>query len=109
MIFVISGHSFLRGNASVTILRNDLVSAYQENNYLPVWTFNTSEDYRIRFTFHEFSFYWSNYDYNLLDIGDGIVQIDTSKLATFGGRDLPSDVISVSNAAWLKVNEPCII
>ena len=83
------------------------MAAYQLNEYLPVWTFNTSEHYRIRFSFQTFSFYWNNYDYNLLDIGDGLQEDDDStRLATFGGRDLPSDVTSVSNAAWLKVNKP---
>ena len=85
------------------------MSAYQLNNYLPIWTFNTSEGYRIRFNFTEFRFYWNTHDYNLLDIGDGLNQDDDTRLATFGGRDLPSNVTSVSNAAWLKVNEPYAI
>ena len=88
------------------ISREDLMTAYQTNNYLPIWTFNTSEGYRIRITFTELSFYWNNYDYNLLDIGDGLNQDDDTRLATFGGRAIPSNVTSVSNAAWLKVNEP---
>ena len=79
------------------------------NNYLPIWTCTTSEGYRIRFTFTEFSFYWNNYDYNLLDIGDGLNQDDDTRLATFGGRAIPSNVTSVSNVAWLKVTGPAWI
>ena len=79
------------------------MSAYQSNNYLPVWKFNTPEGYRIRFRFEEFGFYWNNYDYNLLDIGDGFDTGSSRTLATFGGRYYPSDVTSVSNVAWLKV------
>ena len=85
------------------------MKAYQANNYLPIWTFSASEGYRIRFNFEEFSFYWNNFDYNLLDIGDGLNQDAATRLATFGGRDIPSNVTSVSNAAWVKVNEPYAI
>ena len=105
----LAGHYYIDNGSSLTILREDLVTAYQANNYLPVWTFNTSKDHRIRFNFHDFSFYWNNYDYNLLDIGDGLESDNPTRLATFGGRDLPSNVTSVSNAAWLKVNEPYAI
>ena len=91
---------------SINILKEDLITAYQANNYLPVWTFNTSTDHRIRLTFHKFGFYWNDYNYDLLDIGDGLDIQSFTRLATFGGRDLPSNVTSVSNAAWVKVNEP---
>ena len=104
-----AGHYTIMNGTSFNILKEDLISAYQANNYLPVWTFNTSRDNRIRLTFHEFGFYWNNYNYDLLDIGDGLIYSETStRLATFGGRDLPSNVTSVSNAAWVKVNEPYI-
>ena len=99
-----SGHYFLQDDTVITISREDLVSVYQANNYLPVWTFNTSLDRRIRFHFNEFGFYWNDYDYNLLDIGDGSTTDSPTRLATFGGRALPSNVTSVSNSAWLKIN-----
>ena len=98
------GHYFVREGVIIKLSREDLMIAYQANNYLPVWTFNTSEGYRIRFSFEEFGFYWNNYAYNLLNIGDGFDTESSRTLATFGGRYLPSDVTSVSNGAWLKVN-----
>ena len=105
----LQGHYTLREDNTFVISREDLMLAYQSNNYWPIWTFNTSEGYRIRFNFTEFSFYWNTNDYNLLDIGDGLNQNAETRLATFGGRDLPSNVTSVSNAAWLKVNDPYAI
>ena len=105
----IAGNYTIVDGDSYTITRENLVTAYQANNYLPVWRFNTIEDHRIRFSFQDFSFYWNDYDYNLLDIGDGWSTDAKTRLATFGGRTLPTDVTSVSNAAWLKVNEPYVI
>ena len=71
-----------------------------------VWTFNTTTESRIQFTISEFSFYWSSNYHSSLEIGDGLVPGDSSRLAVFRGLDLPSNVTSVSSSAWLSVQNP---
>ena len=65
----------------------------------PVWTFNTSAGFRIMAIFRDFNFEESR---EFLVIGDGSVHDEASELVRFSGTDLPSNVTSVSNAAWMK-------
>ena len=90
----------------MTINKDDVYAAYRGGDYLPDWTFNTEEGFRIYFEFEQFSFYWSSNYYSALEIGDGATRGAETRLAHFRGLDKPSNVTSVSNAAWMKVYDP---
>ena len=102
---VCTGNYCLDVNESMVISNSDLYSTSQGYNDV-IWTFNTSLGHRINFTFTNFGLYWSTNYYSFLEIGDGLDPGESSRLAHFRGLDLPSNVTSVSNAAWMKVNDP---
>ena len=56
--------------------------------------------------FHDFGFYWSTSLVSYLEIGDGLTPGLSSRLAHFRGLNVPSDVLSVSHSAWMKVYNP---
>ena len=66
-------------------------------------TVNASDGLKVRITFHEFNFT----DFEYLEIGDGVVVDDDTRLVNFSGATLPSNVTSVSNGAWIKIKSPC--
>ena len=69
-----------------------------------VLTFNASQGLRVEIKFHAF---FLNNPNEYLEIGDGLTQNEKSRLVRFNGSTKPSDVISVSNAAWIKLKTPC--
>ena len=83
--------------------------AYSNGDYLPDWRFNTSTGFRIRFHFNEFHFYESIGYHSALEIGDGLIRGTGTRLAHFRGSEVPMDVTSVSNAAWMQVYDPYTI
>ena len=88
------------------ITKADLNTSGKDTASLLVWTFNTTTESRIQFTISEFRLYWSSNYHSSLEIGDGLVPGDSSRLAVFRGLDLPSNVTSVSSSAWLSVQNP---
>ena len=93
-------------DSSITVDKSDVYEAYRRDNFLPTWAFNTSSGYRIHFQFGKFSFYWSTSYYSALEIGDGLNVKASTRLVHFRGLDMPSNVTSVSNEAWMKVHDP---
>ena len=85
--------------AAFNISTKELYNAYQSGDFSPYWTFSTAENLRIRFNFHSFGF--STFYNNFLEVGDGRNLENSSILAHFTGYDVPSNVTSVSNSAWL--------
>ena len=108
-LFSTAGHHFLdfANNTLVVISTKELYDAYQTGDNSPLWTFSTLEGSRIRFTFTSFGF--STFYSNFLEIGDGLVRGNATRLAHFTGYDTPSNVTSVSSKAWLSVYLPCVI
>ena len=100
------GHRFVDPEIPVTVDKSDVYEAYRSDNFLPTWTFNTSIGYRIQFQFEKFSSYWSSNYFSALEIGDGLDVKASTRLAHFRGLDMPSNVTSVSNEAWMKVHDP---
>ena len=91
----------------VNLSSNDLVTTLPcagKCETLPSWTFSTTSDLKIRITFSQFRFVDDNW---YLEIGDGKDIRKATKLAHFTGYDLPDDVTSVTNAAWIKVHAAC--
>ena len=80
-----------------------IVRISQLGNYPQVWTFRTTEGLKIKFNFSRFDngIYWTG---SLIEIGDGLDVSESTKLVSFKGWDVPRDVISVTNSAWLKTN-----
>ena len=65
--------------------------------------------FRIRFHFDEFHFNESIGYHSALEIGDGLIRGTGTRLAHFRGSEVPMDVTSVSNAAWMQVYDPYTI
>ena len=84
----------------VNITTNELNTSSRPTNY--TWTFTTSAHQRIRFSFSDFHVSTYHQDH-YLEIGDGLIGKDSTRLARFRGHDLPTDVVSVSNSAWLNM------
>ena len=103
-------HIILNEPSSITLTSYDLaksLSCAPEGFTQPVLTFSTLwQDLKIGFFFQEF---YLNNSHEYLEIGDGSFRHgrkDTSRLARFSGTALPSNVTSVSNAAWISVDTP---
>ena len=100
------GYHFLEPNSSINISEADLNAtntSYDDSKLH--WTFNTALGFRIMFKFQTFSLYWSSNYYSALEIGDGVEIRPETRLAHFRGLDVPDDVVSVSNAAWITIYE----
>ena len=92
---------------STMISSNDIfhtLPSDTSNSVFPVLTFNATTGFRIKLTFQRFVFNGSN---EWLEIGDGLESSEDRRLARFSGTDLPWEVTSVSNAAWIKINTLC--
>ena len=100
------GYHFLEPNSSINISEADLnaTNTPKDDSKLH-WIFNTTLGFRIMFKFHRFSLFWSSNYYSALEIGDGIEIRPGTRLAHFRGLDVPDDVVSVSNAAWITIYE----
>ena len=70
----------------------------------PIMTFTAPNGFRIRGLFEKFGF---DKPGEYLEFGDGLTNTEEKRLARFYGTDVPSDVTSVSNSAWIKVSTPC--
>ena len=70
----------------------------------PRLTCNTSQHLRISVTFQVFNFEDPN---EYVEIGDGNVIQEYTRLADLTGTYPPSDVTSVSNAMWIRIRVPC--
>ena len=106
-MFPVLGLYLIDPDTSVTINKNDVYTAYRGGNTTsPEWIFETTSGFRIQFEFEQFTFYWSTSYYSALEIGDGVTRGAETRLVHFRGLDKPSDVTSVSNAAWMRVYAP---
>ena len=95
-----AGHiSLVTQHTSANLTSADLLAAKEAGELRPVWTFSTASDLHVRFSFQRFNFHLEEF----LEIGDGRIPHDDTRLVLFRGKDLPSDVTSVSNAAWMRV------
>ena len=100
-------HYFVNESVPVNLSSNDLVTTLPcagNCETMPSWTFSTAPDLKIRITFSQFRFVDGN---GYWEIGDGKIIGKATKLAHFMGYDLPNDVTSVTNAAWIKVHAAC--
>ena len=70
----------------------------------PILTFDAPSGFRIKCTFGLFIFNRSN---EYLEIGNGLFSGEETRLVRFSGADKPSEVVSVSNVAWLRVKSNC--
>ena len=43
-----------------------------------------------------------------MEVGDGLISGDETRLVRFSGGDPPSNVTSVSNTAWIRVQSHCV-
>ena len=66
--------------------------------------FNTSAALRIQVTFRKFDFGGSEVYF---EFGDGFFRAENTRLVNFSGSTLPSNVTSVSNAAWILIKSSC--
>ena len=101
------GRFFIEGNINMTIPPREFIKIFSSDEECLTWhdlTFRTSEK-RIRITFHIFVL---NEVDGQLEIGDGSLYSEDTRLARFDGRTLPSDVISVSDAAWIRISSQCV-
>ena len=71
---------------------------------LPIITFTAPNGFRIRGLFEKFEFGKPG---EYLEFGDGLRNTEEKRLARFYGTEVPSDVTSVSNSAWLKITTLC--
>ena len=70
----------------------------------PEFLFEAPIGLRVRFEFQQFSFDGPE---EYLEIGEGLVSGEETRSAHFSGTDVPSDVTSVSNSAWIRIETPC--
>ena len=101
------GHFYINSNMSIPISSHAFVKTLSNSGDCLNWhvlTVNTSNYYRVRIAFNQLVFGNSE---EYLEIGDGIVHEEGTRLARFKGRKLPDDVISVSNAVWINVKSIC--
>ena len=96
-----AGRYYFADEATVILTTEHFHRAWENNNNPAVWTFNPTNNYKIRFHFTDFYCY-NNNNYCYVRIGNGLVS-DQSRLLSHTGSDLPRDVTSTSNTAWLKV------
>ena len=64
-----------------------------------LWTFTSSSNLRIQISFGYFDFKGHEY----LEIGDGLIKENETRLAHFSGAALPNNVTSLSNSAWMYI------
>ena len=106
-MILLSGHTYLNETSSFTIASDEIISpiSCRENcTSSKHWSFNTSETLRVRVTFENFIF-TDPQDY--IEIGDGLIIEDGTRLTHFSGTDFPSNVTTVTNAAWITIHSKC--
>ena len=97
----------IAGNGSIDLSLNDFtktLSCFVDCLRWQTLYFNTSVALRIKVTFRKFDFGGSE-DY--FEFGDGLFRTEDTRLVNFSGSTLPSNVTSVSNAAWILIKSPC--
>ena len=99
LLSMFSGH-YNVGQGCVFVSTRDLNATGQTEDYTPLWTFEAIIDQRVQFHFSHYIL-----AYNFIEIGDGTIKENATRLAQFKGFDTPSDVISVSHLAWLSVDK----
>ena len=70
----------------------------------PQLTYSTSQHLRISVTFQVFNFEDPN---EYVQIGDGNIIQEETRLAHMTGTYPPSDISSISNAMWIRIRVPC--
>ena len=105
LFFCFSGNYFLRDDSTVVIHKHHIYRALErgtsfEWSHTPVWTFNATNYFKIRFHFTDFDCLGSASCY--VRIGNGLIS-EEDRLLNYNGRSVPSNVTSESNTAWLKV------
>ena len=102
-----SEHHTLDETSFFNISSHDVISAIPCDGNCTTskqWTFKAPENFRVILVFESFSF---PAPHGYLEIGDGVIIGETTRLVHFTGTDLPSNVTSVTNAAWVAVHVRC--
>ena len=87
----------------IVISSYEISEALREGTNGPVtstWNFNATEGFRIGIIFEILCFTDAN---DTVQIGDGLVFGEETRLAHFGGTTLPSEVTTISNSAWISI------
>ena len=71
-----------------------------------MWAFLASNGSRIKITFRGFYFEDRN---GYLEIGDGLNPEDPTSVTRYTGTEMPGNVISVNNAAFVGVQRLCTL
>ena len=98
-------HHFVTGTS--TISSEDIITTIpcgESCDIFPIWTFNTSREKKLRIEFEDF---FLSESFEFLEIGYGLTVKNETRLAHFMGTDMPSDVITIGNSAWINVNVSC--
>ena len=72
------------------------------------WTLNTSQHHqqqRVGIVFMEFNLSKSD---EYIEVGDGLIIGENTRLAHFTGNYIPDDVTSISSAAWISARLSCL-
>ena len=101
----LSGNYFLRDDTTIIVLRDHIFRAGEHLQYTPVWTFNATSYYKIRFHFTEYDCarlaqYGTTYCW--VKIGNGLVSGQNQILLHHGSSVPSDDTTSTSNTAWLQ-------
>ena len=94
------GYYYFSDRRSYEVVTEDIKDAFITQDFTPTWAFHTLRNHRIRFKFHHM--YFDDRSVHL-EIGDGVRPGISTRLVVFYDITLPDDVISISNAAWLRV------
>ena len=107
VLFLSTVHHHIERNTSFNVSTVDFANTLTCTTKCITWprlTYNTSQHLRISVTFQEFEFADPN---EYVEIGDGTVIQEDTRLAHLTGTYLPSDVTSISNAMWIRLRVPC--
>ena len=102
--FIITDHYILNKTSVVTLSAHEVITPISCREICVTskhWTFITTEELNVRIAFQDF-FLYEFYEY--LEIGDGLIVREDTRLAHFTGIDLPSNVTSITSAAWIAVH-----
>ena len=100
-VFFSSGNYFLRDDTTIVVTRDHIFRAGEHLQYYPVWTFNATSYYKIRFHFTEYDCAGWSSSYCWVKIGNELVSGE-NQILYHHGRSVPSDTISGENTAWLQ-------
>ena len=99
---VVSGHYFLQDGSPV-LLTSPQIFHRTANAGRPTWTFMSQPNFRIHFRFQDYNGSLFSCRFCCVSIGDGLELIKSTTLAYFCRMATPSNVTSITNAAWLRV------